>query len=595
MQAQEQQSAGEDQAKPGTFDLYEQLPPLPVPTLAETCARYLTTVAPLLDAETFADVKMAVEELQAPGGAGEKLQTALEARGKNHDNWLSGWWEDAAYLNWPTPIPINSSIAISADAREPSGSQVGRAAEVAAGALDFYLAIVNETFPPEVTRSGAPFDMTLLKRFYATNRMPGIDRDKIATFSKDESRHIVVNRDGHLFALTVLDAELKPLSTADLAQQFAWIIATADAAGEAAPVAAMTAIARPQWSRLRDKLAISAVNRSTLDMLERALFHVALDSGAYPDFTSLGRAGLHGIPGNRWFDKALTLVIDADGRMTLHGEHSPVDAGAWCPLLEIIGRPTGESITPSENPLREPRELTWELNGPLGIDVANAAAAHQAAIDNLDLQVFAFEEFGKDLIKTFKMGPDPFLQMSYQIAYARLHGRTPKTYESASTRSCRIGRTETIRVASPQSKALVDAFDDASMSKEAKQELARAAFAEHSLRGKDASAGFGVDRHLLGLQLIAPEAGVTELPRLFSMPVHTLGWELTTAQVPVNNAFVNHFGPVMPDGYGIAYVVKNEAVHLSVSSFKSSPATNTAAFADAIVTAFRDMRALLEA
>ncbi len=581
--------------QPGTFDLYEQLPPLPVPTLSETCERYLKTVAPLVDDATYADVAAAVAELQAPGGVGERLQAALEARGKAHDNWLSGWWEDAAYLNWPTPIPINSSIAISGDARQATGNQVARAAEVTAGALEFYLAIHNETFPPEVTRAGAPFDMTLLKRFFATNRMPGIDKDRIATFGKDESRHIVVNRNGWMYAVTVLDADLKPLSKSEIAAQFQRIVEAADAATDAAaPVAALTAIERPAWARLRDKLAIDATNRGSLDTLERALFHVALDGHAYPDFTAVGYAGLAGTPGNRWFDKSLTLIVDADGRFTLHGEHSPVDAGAWCPLLDMVAAPSGEAIAIATTSQPEPRALSWVLTPELSEAVARAAQAHAAATDNLDLAVFEFTDFGKELIKTFKMGPDPFLQMAYQIAYHRLHGRTPKTYESASTRSCRIGRTETIRVASPQSKALVDAFDDPSVSVGDKQDLARAAFAEHSLRGKECSAGFGVDRHMLGLALIAPEAGVTELPRLFGMEIHTRGWELTTAQVPVKTAFVNHFGPVMPDGYGIAYVIKDDTVDLSVSSFRASPATDTAKFTAAIQQAFRDMRALLE-
>lgn len=587
------------QDKPGTFDLYDKLPPLPVPTLSETCERYLATVAPLVDDETYRHVAAAVGELQTAGGVGQQLQAALEARAAGRDNWLAGWWEDAAYLKWATPLPINSSIGISGDARIATGDQAARAAEVTRGAVDFYLAILNKTFPPEVQRNGAPFDMSLLKRFFATNRMAGTETDRIATFSPQESRHIVVNRDGHLFRFDVLDAELKPLSQSDLIAQFRRIIEAADShTGAALPMGALTALDRRQWSRARDLLTHEVNNRLVLDALERALFHVALDRESYPDFTSLGHAGLHGAPGHRWFDKALTLVVDAQGRFTLHGEHSPVDAGAWCPLLDRIAAPTGEFVDAATTSQPEPRALHFTMPALLADDALDQAVATiQSAIDDLDFKVIAFADFGKELIKTFKMGPDPFLQMAFQLAYWRLHKRTPKTYESASTRSCRLGRTETIRVASPQSKALVAAFDDPARTVDEKQELAQAAFAEHSVRGRDASAGYGVDRHLLGLALIAKETGIADadLPRLFSLPVHTLGWELTTAQVPLATAFVNHFGPVMPDGYGVAYVIKPDSFALSVSSFKSSVVTDNEGFVSHIEQALRDMRALLSA
>lgn len=582
------------EGKPGTFDLYEDLPPLPVPSLEETCKRYLETVAPLVDEATHLDVALALDELRTPGGVGEALQAALEKRASERDNWLAGWWEEAAYLGWPTPLPINSSIAISGDARLTTGDQAARAAEVTSGALAFYLAIISETHPPEVTRNGAPFDMSLLKRFYATTRIPGLDEDHLQTFRPDETRHIVVNRDGRLFAFDVLDEGMTPLSASELLAQFRSIISIADGMPEAAPVAALTAIARPAWARLREALALDPTNRHALDLVERALFHVALDSDRYPDFTSLGRAGLHGKPGNRWFDKSITLVVDADGRFTLHGEHSPVDAGAWCPLLDMIAAPSGVHIGSAATDRQSPTQIEWALTDDLRTAVNDAAAEHQAAVENLDLKVLEFADFGKELIKTFQMGPDPFLQMAFQLAYWRLHGRVPKTYESASTRSCRLGRTETIRVASPQSKAFVQACENDSVSVGHKQELARAAFAEHSVRGRDASAGYGVDRHLLGLALVAKEAGVVELPRLFSLPIHKLGWEVTSAQVPVATAFVNHFGPVMPDGYGIAYVVKPDSFALSISSFKSSAVTKCELFAAEIEKALRDLKELLE-
>jgi hypothetical protein len=48
--------------------------------------------------------------------------------------------------------------------------------------------------------------------------------------------------------------------------------------------------------------------------------------------------------------------------------------------------------------------------------------------------------------------------MAFQLAYKRMYGTTVATYESASTSGFLHGRTETIRPASFESVAFVDAF-----------------------------------------------------------------------------------------------------------------------------------------
>ncbi|MEM0984911.1 MAG: choline/carnitine O-acyltransferase [Pseudomonadota bacterium] len=578
----------------GTFSLYDRLPPLPVPPLRDTLARYVESVAPLLSAAELAKTGEAVAEMLTPGTVTEQLQAGLEVRGETHDNWLSEWWDQNAYLAWPDPLPINSSIAISCDARHPTGNQALRAAEVTFGAASFHAEIQAGTFPPETQRDGSGLDMSLLKRFFATNRVPGADGDLSETYY--HVRHIVVLRNNRLYTFDVLDGAGQPLPIEDLAVQFRRIITARAPKENGAPaLAALTAIDRPTWAGVRDHLREDPHNKMTLGVIESALFHVCVDDVACEDFTALGREGLHGRPGGRWFDKALTLVVDREGRMVLHGEHSPVDAGAWCPLLDRIATPqvTEVARTTSDEPAPKRLHVTLDAKAFTAVDAAVDAFNRQIA--DLDLQVTNFDAFGKDRIKTFKTGPDPVIQMAIQIAYYRTYGRLGKTYESASTRMYKIGRTETIRVASNEALALAKAIDNDVVPMAEKAALVRAAFAEHSKRGKDASAGFGVDRHLLGLTLMAKTQGITDLPALFGEEIYRRGWELSTAQVPLKTAFCNHFGPVMEDGYGVAYVVKPDELHFSVSSFRRSEKTDTAGFTIAIVQALHDVMAVFEA
>ncbi len=577
-----------------TFALDDGLPPLPVPTLAETCARYLETVEPLVDAAAFAEAKAAVAELQAPGGTGEKLQAMLEARARDRDNWLSGWWEQYAYLAWPDPIVVNSSIGISGQPDDAPGDQAERAAIITRGALEFYKGILDETLPPEQQKDGSGLDMSLLKRFMAATRMPGTKGDRIVAYPVEEARHIVVIRRGRYYEVEVLsEDDHKIAESAHLRAQFAAIIAAADAAELPPAVGVLTADNRPDWSRERDRLALDPVNRRALDRIDRAIFLVCLDDEAHDTPEKLARAGLHGAKGNRWHDKSLHLIIDADGRFTLHGEHSPVDAGAWVPLIDAIA-PLKGPIPAAADPYRagEPVELTWRLWPETREAIGRAEAVYDGLVENLDLVIMPFTDFGKATIKTFRTGPDPVIQMAFMLAYHRRYGRLPKTYEAASTRMYKGGRTETIRTASNEALALARAMDDAAATSGQKHELIRAAFAEHSKRGRDASAAQAVDRHLFGLKILAQENGI-ELPALFGQEIYTRGWELSTAQIPLRNGFVNHFGPVCPTGYGVGYVIHDGQINFNLTSWRSCESTDSAAFAADIAQAMRDIRDVL--
>lgn len=48
-------------------------------------------------------------------------------------------------------------------------------------------------------------------------------------------------------------------------------------------------------------------------------------------------------------------------------------------------------------------------------------------------------------MQEWKMSPDAVAQMAFRLAFKRLHGTMPSTYESCTTRWFYHGRTETIR------------------------------------------------------------------------------------------------------------------------------------------------------
>ena len=129
-----------------------------------------------------------------------------------------------------------------------------------------------------------------------------------------------------------------------------------------------------------------------------------------------------------------------------------------------------------------------------------------------------------------------------------------------------------------------------------------------------AVSGQAVDRHLLGLKLLAAEAGM-ETPEVFKDVAfgRSLHFCLSTSQVSVvwligkvntvvpsqvpcsNYDVFLTFGAVVPDGYGVCYNPQESKLLMAVSSFKSCPQTDSAVFSSKLKESMRDMRDMLVA
>ena len=74
-------------------------------------------------------------------------------------------------------------------------------------------------------------------------------------------------------------------------------------------------------------------------------------------------------------------------------------------------------------------------------------------IQDLDMYVLKFSDFGQKFIKQQKISPDVFIQLALQLTYFKLHRRVVSTYESCSLRQFRHGRVDNIRSATKESLA----------------------------------------------------------------------------------------------------------------------------------------------
>uniref|UniRef100_A0A672K6H3 Carnitine O-acetyltransferase n=1 Tax=Sinocyclocheilus grahami TaxID=75366 RepID=A0A672K6H3_SINGR len=581
------------------------LPKLPVPPLQQTCERYLAALTPIVDPEELNHTWQLLEEFQKPGGVGERLQKGLEQRAKKMENWLSDWWLQTAYLDYRMPVVVYSSPGVVLPRMEFSDrqGQMRYAAKLIAGVLDFKSMIDNETLPVEYL-GGKSLCMNQYYQVLSSCRIPGTKRDNVVNYALDKRppTHITVVHNFQFFVLDVYNSDGTPLTVDQIYIQLEKIWSSSLQTNKE-PIGILTSNHRNSWGKAYNNLIKDKTNKESVRAIQKSIFTVCLDAPlpcASDDMyrTRAGVQMLHGggsrwNSGNRWFDKTLQFIIGEDGTCGLIYEHAPAEV--WLTLIRFttyLYRKSSEMVRTPMVPLRMPQKLRFNITPEIKKDIEEAKQNMNIMVHDLDMKVSVFSHFGKDFPKSQKMSPDVFIQVALQLAYYRFYKCCCPTYESASLRMFRLGRTDTIRSTSIDSAKFVKAMDDPNTEKVAlldKAVKAHRAYTDMAIRGQ------AIDRHMLGLKLQAIE-DLAALPEIFMDTSYAvaLHFNLSTSQVPAKTDCVMCFGPVVPDGYGVCYNPMDAHINFSVSAFNSCQDTNAARLAQALEDALLDMKTLLE-
>ena len=137
-------------------------------------------------------------------------------------------------------------------------------------------------------------------------------------------------------------------------------------------------------------------------------------------------------------------------------------------------------------------------------------------------------------------------------------GQFAPTYESCSTAIFRHGRTETVRPLTKDMKACAEAFFEGGKSNAELMEMLQTCSKTHMDMTKNAAQGQGWDRHLFAMKNLAMKENLP-LPELYNDPAyrdinHII---LSTSTLSSNNFGVGGFCPVVPNGYGLGYQIRD--------------------------------------
>ncbi|MCT2581503.1 choline/carnitine O-acyltransferase [Actinophytocola gossypii] len=574
-----------------TFGNEEHLPRVPVPTLADTGRRFLEWCAPLLTDAQLAETEAAVASFLAPDSPAHEQQAALERYDAREDvpSWLEDFWA-YRYLGRRDRIALNANYFFLF--HDSGQDQVERAAALVAGAVDYKLALDEEAVPPVVLR-GRPLSMAQQRFLFGTTRIPGAVQDTVHAPFPATARHIVVFCRATPFRLDVLDDAGRPYDRADLAEALRSIAKAGPFLDDPATSPGhLTTMARADWADARQAM-LDAGNVAALADVESALFCLCLEDVAPAGTKEACDQLLYGNSGNRWYDKSFSLVVFADGTAGINVEHCGLDGTTILAFVDTL-----LTSAPSDRPAAQgqpavaPVEFT--LDGPLRAVVRAAGESFADYGAATATETLSFPEFGADTAKRLGMSPDAFVQLAYQLAHRRAKGLTGATYESIATRQFRHGRTEAMRVVTPEVLAFVSTMDDPAADRETRRAAFVAAAERHVARAKECQAGAAPEQHLWELDLIGRRAGATESHPLYRSP----GWlvmrddYLSTSSAPSANVQFFGFGSTSPQCIGVAYVLLPDHLNIYLST-PAHVADQMDAFARELTSALGELRDLL--
>ncbi|XP_007561485.1 carnitine O-palmitoyltransferase 1, liver isoform isoform X1 [Poecilia formosa] len=604
--------------KPLLYSFQNALPRLPLPSVQDTCRRYLESVRPLMDDEQFERMKALSKDFEK--NLGPRLQWYLKLKSWWASNYVSDWWEEYIYLRGRGPIMVNSNYyAMDFLYVFPTSRQAARAGN-AVHAIMLYRRKLDraQIKPIYLLANKVPLCSAQWERMFNTSRIPGVETDTLQHMN--ESKHIAVYHKGRFFKVWMFyDGRL--LLPREIEQQMERILAdeSEPMPGEE-KLAALTAGERTPWAKAREQFFKSGKNKQSLDAIEKAAFFVSLDDteqrydadNQVQSLDCYAKSLLHGKCYDRWFDKSFNLIVYKNGTMGLNAEHSwadaPIVGHLWEHVLSMdpkLGYTEEGHCQGIPHPnLPGPQRLQWDISKECQETIESSLRVARALADDVDCHIIPFNDFGKGLIKKCRTSPDAFIQIALQLAHFRNKGKFCLTYEASMTRLFREGRTETVRSCTMETCDFVRSMVRQE-TREERLRLLKVAAEKHQNMYRLAMTGQGIDRHLFCLYVVSKYLG-EESP--FLKEVLSEPWRLSTSQTPLQQVelfdLARHpemvssgggFGPVADDGYGVSYIILGEdLINFHISSKYSSPETDSRRFGDDIRQSMLDILGLFQ-
>jgi carnitine O-acetyltransferase len=341
------------------YEHQKNLPALPVCNVITTMDRLIPTVIPLAKNE---------EEIQSFMQAADKfpeqvamMQKQLQNRANNFSrtsSWLQLWWNTWCYLQVRDPVVINVSYFFHFCDDPTTLTMVQRGASILTAVARFRHQVATGQFPAETIGKGnsiKPLCSVAYKYMFNACRIPKLEQDSYRLYDPALHNHVIVSVRGQFFKVPLVHPVTQQphnIHSYEEAIQECIGQATAPSKGNepAIQLGWCTSSNRDHWANARSQLIETGgmEMEEALKELESGALLLCLDI----DDTVVSRADvaqmlLHGSSadssgsgGNRWFDKSIQLIVSANGKAGLLGEHSMMDGMPVVQLANVITKTT---------------------------------------------------------------------------------------------------------------------------------------------------------------------------------------------------------------------------------------------------------------
>gem|GEM_PF-1099281 len=556
-----------------TFIYQNKLPGLPIPSLSSTQSKLFEWIRPLVSHEQFEQTADEIRCFFAENGEAEKLQEKLHAWDQSRKgSWLAPLWE-GHYLNHRDPLPhsTNFNVLLKSDPYKTRDTIMETAGKISFLVTRLYHEMIDGKLEPSMHR-GTPLDMSQYKKWFRSMRVPQLARDAfyVADFDK-KNNHVVILYKNNVYKVPVTNQAGLIYQSADITDAIEATIRTVEDDG--VNVGIFTTAERDAAANVYDELNISKVNAETLQTIAESLVVISVDEESKNPKEAIKNLMLNST--NKYFDKTIQIILTKQGEVGFNIEHSGVDGTSISTVISYISKGLKQDplqiVHTPQKPLVEKKE--WELSESLQATLAQFQKEHVKRKKDYFLQSSVFTNFGADQIKKMKISPDAFFHMALQIAQYRTYGQLKSVYEPVSVRSFYEGRTESARATSMEKRNVVEAMASGKETNEYLYSLMQTASTAHSQRIRDCQKGFGIERHLYGLEqmyyLFGADLGLKELPAIFLDEGYTtLRHEfISTSGMAYENAKYRMFAPVEKEGHGVAYFILDDSISINISSY----------------------------
>lgn len=317
--------------------------------------------------------------------------------------------------------------------------------------IAWYVSAAFKAFPLDMSQYGSLFNST---------RIPRKSKDTLEKFP--DTKHIVVLCRGHFYTFDVLDdnGDIKAPEKIYSAIKHIW--ETTDNYDENS-ISVLTTLKRDDWAMHREKLISNKENAENLQKIDSAIFVVCLDNDI--EFQSLkdkdprilhSHNFLHGClltgppqrPLNRWFDKSFSMIFTKDGQGAINFEHSWGDGVAVLRFFNEVYMDAASKKFVNQNMeidsdiKAQVNRLAFSIDSDLRKVIKESSDAYRKWTMGLDLNYILYTRMNRDYFKKSRLSPDSMFQLAFQLAYYKISdGKTPVTYESASTAAFKHGKS----------------------------------------------------------------------------------------------------------------------------------------------------------